>query len=423
MKSFLYTCAFSALLLQGPSAYARDVIQDATHFTVRVKTSVQYPFYDAKGVFTGAGFVIDKKRGWILTNAHVADLSPSSVSVSFKGQSYNPVEKLYLDSHLDLAILHLNPDLIPKDATEAKLACDTRVSPGTPVIAFGHPWDLDFTATRGIVSGQRYLDGTDKIQTDAALNPGNSGGPLIEEKTGIVVGLNSSHYSPEKTNGMNFAVPIDVVCRIVGLLREGKDPAPPVLQFDLGTTLNEGELVIAQVDDALADKLKVGDRITAVNKDKLATNESRLLDYMRGQSHVSLSIMRGEKPLEVIIPVSDQKHKIHREGVSVSGMIISHSTIEDDDQSEFHVVQTDQASLAIKAEVFKYDVIVSIDGIKLTDQAQLLDMLKKRSGKSAEFVIKRRRDSVTTQRYEYVVRTVELENVFALNDSGVVSAK
>jgi hypothetical protein len=78
--------------------------------------------------------------------------------------------------------------------------------------------------------------------------------------------LNSSHYSPEKTNGMNFAVPIDVVCRIVGLLREGKDPAPPVLQFDLGTTLNEGELVIAQVDDALADKLKVGDRITAVRK-------------------------------------------------------------------------------------------------------------------------------------------------------------
>ena len=98
--------------------------------------------------------------------------------------------------------------------------------------AFGHPEDLRFTGTRGIISGFTARFGEDRLQTDAPINPGNSGGPLISLETGKVVGINTDQLTADKVQNANFAVLARQACHIVDLLRAGRDPTPP----DLGVT-------------------------------------------------------------------------------------------------------------------------------------------------------------------------------------------
>ena len=168
-------------LTLATSAYSKDVISEASFYTVKFTTAVDYPFgNDRKGTSRGSGFLVDKERGWILTNAHVASRSPSHLRVSFKDQPYTAAQKVYVDNHLDLAVIKVDPSKIPASAVAANLFCGQEPAPGLPVIAFGHPWNLDYTATRGIISGTKSLSDVEQLQTDAALNPGNSGGPLID---------------------------------------------------------------------------------------------------------------------------------------------------------------------------------------------------------------------------------------------------
>jgi serine protease Do len=136
-------------------------------------------------------------------------------------------EKAYVDNHLDVAALKIEPASIPKQAAAAELQCAAEYPPGRLVIAFGHPWSLDYTATRGIISGVKVGEGAGSLQTDAALNPGNSGGPLIDAETGLIVGINASRL--KGAEGLHFAVPIKFVRTILDLLKQGKDPAPPIL--------------------------------------------------------------------------------------------------------------------------------------------------------------------------------------------------
>ena len=142
---------------------------------------------DSKETSNGAGFLIDRNRGWILTNAHVVSYSPSIHKIAFHNHDYISAQKIYVDPNLDLAILQVPSSEIPKTAHEAKLDCNSNVSTGHPVGAFGHPWGYSFTGTRGIISG---IDDVEMLQTDAPINPGNSGGPLFNED-GDVIGINS----------------------------------------------------------------------------------------------------------------------------------------------------------------------------------------------------------------------------------------
>ena len=164
---------FSSFGLFAPTVSANDVIESAGRFTVKITTAVDYSFgTERKGTSRGAGFLVDRERGWVLTNAHVAAKSPSTVRVSFKDRPYSKVEKVYVDNHLDLAVLRVDLANIPDEAVVASMKCEGEPAAGLPVIAFGHPWGLDYTATRGIISGTKSLEGEEALQTDAALNPG-----------------------------------------------------------------------------------------------------------------------------------------------------------------------------------------------------------------------------------------------------------
>jgi len=110
------------------SVLAADPIADAALFTVKTTTAVDYPFgSDHKTTGRGAGFLIDRERGWILTNAHVAKRSPSNIRVSFQNHPYVSASKVYVDNHLDMAVIKVDPKLIPQESQNAKLNCADQV--------------------------------------------------------------------------------------------------------------------------------------------------------------------------------------------------------------------------------------------------------------------------------------------------------
>ena len=177
------------------------VFKKAPAYTVQIRTVVEMPFADdERGSGLGSGFVVDAKRGWVMTNAHVAARSPSQIRIAFRGGEYKPATKVYVDPYLDLAILQLN-DAQRQELRAAKLDCGEMPSMGHPVGAFGHPWGLYYTGTRGIVSGVTARFRGEMLQTDAPINGGNSGGPLISLETGKdrkSTRLNSSHMSESR---------------------------------------------------------------------------------------------------------------------------------------------------------------------------------------------------------------------------------
>ncbi len=172
----------------------------------------------------GTGFVVDGE-GYILTNAHVVDESgqrASSVTVVFnKGGSETqrvPGQLVGVDVGSDVAVIKVDPNKV--DLKPLPLGDSEKVVVGEPVVAIGNPLGYDFSITSGIVSatgrslqapnGQTIPNG---IQTDAAINQGNSGGPLIDN-AGKVIGINEQIASSGGGNdGLGFAVPINTAVR------------------------------------------------------------------------------------------------------------------------------------------------------------------------------------------------------------------
>lgn len=178
------------------------------------------------GGATGSGFVLDK-NGHIVTNQHVVD-GADRVSVVFGGDERMTAEVVGEDASTDVAVLKVDaPDGL---LTPLSLGDSSAVDVGEPVIAIGNPLDVGTSATTGIVSGTgrpiKAPNGytiDNAIQTDAAINPGSSGGPLIDGR-GAVIGVNSQIQSTTGSfQGVGFAVPIDTVKGVVGqLITTGK---------------------------------------------------------------------------------------------------------------------------------------------------------------------------------------------------------
>jgi len=162
-----------------------EIIEQAEDYSVRVKSTIKHSFFeDEAGTHKGAGFLVDRERGWILTNAHVSGRGNGEVQVAFQSSKFMSADVIYVDPELDLAVLRIEPSKLPEYKIEAPLQCAPVKLNGAEVAAFGHPHGLNFSATRGIVSRLRTYKGLDWVQTDAAINPGNSGGPLIDLQSG-----------------------------------------------------------------------------------------------------------------------------------------------------------------------------------------------------------------------------------------------
>ena len=162
----------------------------------------------------GSGVIIDGKRGFILTNAHVVTQS-QSISVALKDEREFQAQIVGVDPDSDLAVLKIgNQEDLP--AVEMGHSEDLMI--GETVIAIGNPFGFSHTVTTGVISALNRSVRTDDtvyhnfIQTDASINPGNSGGPLLNIH-GDLIGINTAIYA--KAQGIGFATPINKAKRIV----------------------------------------------------------------------------------------------------------------------------------------------------------------------------------------------------------------
>lgn len=401
----------------GMPARAGDVIAEAARYTVQISTSVEYAFgSENKGTGRGSGFLIDKERGWIATNAHVVKRSPSRVRVSFKDHPYVTTEKVYIDNHLDFAIVKVDPAKIPGTAIAAELECGKSPAAGSPVIGFGHPWSLDYTATRGIISGIKTISSVEQLQTDTAINPGNSGGPLIDEHTGRIVGINASGMTDSE--GLNFAVPIPLTCTIIDLLKAGKDPAPPLLPAQFALTLGDKDLVIADVKDEWKNHLRVGDRVVSVDGDANVKNPSRVFDKVRGRESATIQVLRGEDLIKLELAIPPARDWLRRKGIYLSGMLVGGTTITGAPIDQMFVHLVNRASVAEQALVREGDIITAIDGKDTKSHDDLIAALKGKENKEIEITIKRERAKARL-RYDHFVRRLDVDDVLVIDETGV----
>ncbi|GJE00603.1 S1C family serine protease [Methylobacterium isbiliense] len=181
---------------------------------------------------TGTGFVWDA-AGHIVTNNHVIQ-GGGEISVRLAGGETVPATVVGTAPNYDLAVLKLGR--VSKMPPPIAIGSSADLKVGQSVYAIGNPFGLDHTLTTGVISAlQRRLPTAEGrelsgvIQTDAAINPGNSGGPLLDS-AGRVIGVNTAIFSPSGASaGIGFAVPIDVVNRVVpDLIRTGRTPTPGI---------------------------------------------------------------------------------------------------------------------------------------------------------------------------------------------------
>ena len=364
---------------------------EAEKYTVKIRTRINYPFIeDSKMSSIGTGFVINRTEGIVLTNAHVIGRSRSQLKVKFKNNEYISAKKLYVDPVLDLAIIKLATKDMPKSAREAKMDCDTSMKSGVPVGAYGHPWNLSFTATRGIISGKPYLGDADWIQTDAPINSGNSGGPLIGLKTGNVVGISSATLSKKETEGLNFALPIRYACKIVDILLKGGDPSPADLGMIFFEVKDNKPLKVAEIYNANASEFKAGDIITGIVGETLKVkNPYHLYHYLRGKSgKVKLNILRDNKKEQVSLKINKYPNMLNRKGIYFSGLIFAPNHYSDNEVSgaknSWLVHFVDSGSSAETERVAEWDLVYKIDNKPVGSFNEVYAYLKEKAVNNQE---------------------------------------
>jgi 2-alkenal reductase len=258
----------------------------------------------------GSGFVFDE-QGHIVTNSHVVGTVNSTAQVTFSDGSSFVATVLGDDLFADIAVLEINQTDIPEEGFDfipLPIANSSTIEVGQPVVAIGYPFATSVgpksTVSAGVISQtQRLILSPDygyqaAIQTDADINPGNSGGPLLNIN-GEVVGINTAIFSPETGAEINYAVPSDVISRVVPSLIENGYYLHPWIGIDPVTLTPEmaaaagmpssvkGVLIYHLVSDNPADQsgrlsgtttdqygnIRAGDVIVGVNGNTVTTIE------------------------------------------------------------------------------------------------------------------------------------------------------
>ena len=275
----------------------------------------------------GSGVIVSPD-GYIITNNHVVD-GATDVKVEFSNKEKYAAKIVGTDKYTDVAILKIDKSGLPT----LPFADSNRVQVGDVVLAIGEPFGLGGTVTMGIVSAKgRSLGGQieryeDFIQTDAAINHGNSGGALIDTH-GELVGINTAILSGDGggSEGIGFAIPANLARNMMDqILKKGKVTRgfmgilPQELTPDMAKefSVNGHGVLIAQVtQDSPAAKagLKVGDVITTINNDPVEdVNSFRLAvaGFAPG-TKIDLKINREGKALDV--PVTLTEYNMEADG-------------------------------------------------------------------------------------------------------------
>ena len=356
----------------------------------------------------GSGFIVDA-GGLILTNAHVVD-GADEVVVKLLDQREFKAKVLGSDKTTDVAVLKIDASGLP--AIRAGSPAKTRV--GEWVVAIGAPYGLEHTVTSGIVSAKsRSLPGdavVPFIQTDAAVNPGNSGGPLFN-LDGEVIGINSQIFSRSGGfQGLAFAIPIDVALDVKDqIVKNGK-----VSHGKLGVTVQEVNQALAesfgmkQPGGALVGSvqrngpgakagLEPGDVIVKFNDQAIRRSGDLppLVSSVKPGSTVKLEVWRDGKPVELAATVGtleDGKVAKAADADEPKGKLgVAVRPLTPDEQKaggKSGLVVEKAGGAAAKAGVQPGDVIVGVGSTRVTTVDELRAQVDK-SGKTVALLIER----------------------------------
>ena len=414
---------FAAAAQTGPDL--ADMLGQAQRFTVKVRGTVVWPFApEQPGTGSGTGFIIDRDKGWILTNAHVAKRSPSTVEIAVGDaeSEWIAVDRVYVDNHLDIAVLKVTADKLPGDAMAAKLGCTQTVKQGETIVAYGHPINLNFTATRGIVSSVRTLGSQEFVQMDANINPGNSGGPLLAVASAEVIGINTLNIAGAP--GLGLAVAIRHVCPVVDLLAKGEDPSlPSIPVYWLKQGRIETLTVAAHFPPAAGERtvaevaLQAGDVVQGMVGGPRLASLADLYTALRGRrERVALQVLRDGKMQEVSVPLIAARPPMQRQSLAIAGMLVTERVTLDTADSLLPPLRIEfikPGEPAGRAGFQAWDLLHMVGGQRFATVAALHDWLKGRAPNEKVAVLVRRSSSldsrVTAEYHRLEIRPTALQ--------------
>lgn len=353
----------------------------------------------------GSAFFISQD-GYLVTNHHVVE-DASKVTIVLNDRREFDAEVVGSDERTDVALLKVK--MTGEKFPALKIGDSNTLKVGEPVLAIGSPFGFDYSASAGIVSAKSRTVSNETtipfIQTDVALNPGNSGGPLFN-KSGEVVGVNSRIFSGTGGYmGLSFSIPVDVAMDVVQQLKTTGN----VSRAYLGVALQEvdrnladayqlskpeGALIIQVAEDSPAEKagLKVGDLVLEFNGQKILRT-SDLVNYVSRSATTStaeLLILRDKKrqTIKVNLKLSPdsvqtnnpQKNDTKQVDPNLLGLALRELTANEQTRLKVKgivVYDIQYDGLAARAGILPNDIITQIGSEKITNLSGFRNVVEK----------------------------------------------
>lgn len=267
---------------------------------------------------TGSGVIIHAQRGHVLTNAHVVE-NADAIHVTLKDGRKYLADVVGVDPRADLAVLQIPSDHL----TAMRFGDSDRLRVGDFVVAIGNPYSIGQTVTSGIISALHRNPGISEyenfIQTDAPINLGNSGGPLVNLQ-GELIGINTAILGDQGGGslGIGFAVPINtaagVITQIVqyGKVERGQlgvevQDLDAAMARDFGMKSNVGAIISQVIAGSPAEKagIQTGDIITKLNEKNVsnAVDVKNMIGDLRVGSAVQMTILRAGRPKNIKVVI------------------------------------------------------------------------------------------------------------------------
>jgi serine protease Do len=348
----------------------------------------------------GSGFIVSQD-GLILTNAHVVGNS-EDVTVRMTDRREYAAKVLGFDTRTDVAVLKIEASDLPT----VKLGNPNALRPGQWVAAIGSPFGFENTVTVGVVSAKGRSLPSDGIvpfiQTDVAVNPGNSGGPLINA-AGEVIGINSQIFSRTGGyQGLSFAIPIDMALQVQDQITENGEvqharlgvliqPVNDKLAQAFGLDRPRGALVSEVSPDSAAQRagLRAGDIILKANDQTIERSASlpAIVSLSSPKESMTFEIWRDKKPVTITAtPTRSSTEKVAKldkpgtDGEQAPKLGLSLRQLEPGDKDatgrDNGLVVVDVQGAAQRAGIREGDVVLQVNGVSVSSIDEIREQLK-----------------------------------------------